>query len=120
MSLADTVSDLVVAFTLIFAGNYYWGFMVILIDYIPSWDLFVHNCTSKKWRKFKGIQEKIVAIIFLIISPFDTALFNLRWLDKFETVDHDTFDFLHHNARMSQLLSGSLESPIQIVLLFIL
>ena len=120
MSFADTVSDLVVAFTLIFAGNYYWGFMVILIDYIPSWDLFVHNCTSKKWRKFKGIQEKIVAIIFLIISPFATALFNLRWLDKFETVDHDTFDFLHHNARMSQLLSGSLESPIQIVLLFIL
>ena len=40
MSFADTVSDLVVAFTLIFSRNSYWGFMVILIDYIPSWEFF--------------------------------------------------------------------------------
>ena len=120
MSIGDTISDLVVAFSLILSGHYYWGIVVVLIDYLPSWDLLLHNCFSKKWRNFKGIREKIIAILFLIISPFSTALFSLRWLDKFETADQDTFDFLHHNARMSQLLSGSFESPVQIILLFVL
>ena len=120
LSIADTVSDLVVAFSLIYSGHYYWGCIVIVVDYLPSWDLLIHNCTSEKWRTFKGTKENVMTMIFLLISPFATALFNLRWLDKFETADQDTFDFLHHNARMSQLLSGSFESPIQIILLFIL
>ena len=120
LSIADTVSDIVVASSLIYSGHYYWGCIVIFVDYLPSWDLLIHNCTSEKWRNFKGTQEKLMTVLFLVISPFATALFNLRWLDKFETADQDTFDFLHHNARMSQLLSGSFESPIQIILLFIL
>ena len=48
MSIGDTISDLVVAFSLIFSGYYYWGFVVVLIDYLPSWDLLIHNCLSKK------------------------------------------------------------------------
>ena len=51
ISIGDTISDLVVAFSLILSGHYYWGFVVVLIDYLPSWDLLVYNCLSTKWKE---------------------------------------------------------------------
>ena len=120
ISIGDTVSDFIVSFTLFFNGHRYWALIVIIIDYLPSWNILAHNVTSSKWREFKDIKEKVITIVFLILSPFSMALFHLRWLLNFETANQDTFDFLHHNARMSQILSGSFESPAQIVLLLIL
>ena len=64
--------------------------------------------------------EKLLTIGFLLISPFCTALFNLRWLFNFESARFDDFNYLHHNARLSQLLSSSFESPIQIISLLVL
>ena len=120
ISIGDTISDFVVAFTLLFSGHYKWALAVIVVDYIPSWNILAHNITSSKWRGFQNTKEKVISILFLFLSPFSMALFHFRWLLKFESADQDTFDFLHHNARLSHLLSGSFESPIQIILLFIL
>ena len=41
-------------------------------------------------------------------------------LISFESSDKATFNYLHHNARLSQLLNGSLESPLQVVMLIVL
>ena len=59
-------------------------------------------------------------ILFLIISPFSMPLFYIHWLVGFNKSDDATFEFLHHNARLSQLLVGSVESPLQIMMLFVL
>ena len=120
ISIADTVTDFVVAFTLIFAKHYNWAIAVIVIDYLPSWNILVHNLTSSRWRRFKDAKERFATLIFLLLSPFSMALFHLRWIAKFETSDQDTFDFLHHNSRLSNILCGSFESPVQIILLIIL
>ena len=120
ISLADTVSDFAVAFTLIFAKHYNWAIAVIVIDYLPSWNILAHNVTSTRWRRFENAKEKAATFLFLLMSPFSMALFHLRWITKFGTADQDTFDFLHHNARLSNILSGSFESPAQIILLLIL
>ena len=120
ISIGDTVSDFAVAFTLFLSGHYQWAITVIVVDYIPSWNIFVHNVTSSKWRAFEETREKVIALLFLLISPFSMALFHLRWLLKFESSDQDTFDFLHHNARLSHILTGSFESPIQIIILLML
>lgn len=120
ISIGDTVSDFVVFFTLLYYEHYSWALVVVTVDYLPSWDILAHNTTSPKWRKFKNKKEKLFSVIFLTLSPLSMPLFHLRWLINFETADPDTFDFLHHNARMSQLLSGSFESPVQIVILLIL
>ena len=48
------------------------------------------------------------------------ALFHLRWLLKFESADAEHFDYLHHNSRLSNLLTGSFESPMQVIVLIVL
>ena len=120
ISIGDTVSDFVVAFSLLFDKHYKWAIAVIVIDYLPSWNILTHNVTSRRWRRFKEKREKIVTLLFLLVSPFSMALFHLRWIAQFETSDQDKFDFLHHNARLSNILSGSFESPVQIIVLLIL
>ena len=70
ISIGDTVSDFIVSFTLFFNGHRYWALIVIIIDYLPSWNILAHNVTSSKWRKFKDIKEKVITIVFLILFPF--------------------------------------------------
>ena len=120
LSIADTVSDIVVAFSLFSSSHYYWGCIVAIADYISPWQILFHNCFSNHWRNAASFREKIMTLLFLVMSPFSTALFNLRWLFKFETADQPCFDYLHHNARMTSLLSGSFESPLQIIFLLVL
>ena len=120
ISLCDTISDFSIAIALFLSGNKTWGCVILILDYIPSWTVAAHNCSSKRWRKMQCANEKLLTIGFLLISPFCTALFNLRWLFNFESARFDDFNYLHHNARLSQLLSSSFESPIQIISLLVL
>jgi hypothetical protein len=93
---------------------------VIICDYIPGWQLAIHNMCSEKWRTWKNYKQKTITIIFLLISPLSLPLFFLQWLILFSSADQETFNYLHHNARLSQLLNGSVESPLQVMILFIL
>ena len=117
ISIGDTASDLAVAITLFSNGRTYWGWSVLLVDYIPNWQLIFHNISSTTWRKTGTYRDHGITLLFLLFSPFSMALFHLRWLMKFETSDKEEFNFLHHNARMSNILSGSFESPLQILIL---
>ena len=118
VSIFDTIADIVVAYTLFISGHRTWGTIVVLCDYIPSWQLAVHNFFSSKWQNINK-KEKIVATIFLALSPFSMPLFFIRWLMKFESEDL-VFNYLHHNARLSHLLNCSLENPIQVIILLVL
>ena len=119
-SLFDTVSDLSVAYYLFASGERELGFVVIIVDYLPGWELLIHNLCCKKWRRMPGARLKFITILCLLISPFSCPLFFLQWLMKFNSTNSDTFDYLHHNARLSQLLMGSLESPLQMTMLLVL
>ena len=120
LSIADTASDIIVAISLFSAGHYQWGCIVAIADYIPSWQILLHNYFSDHWRHAASLKEKWMTVLFLILSPFSMAIFHLRWLCKFESADESSFNYLHHNSRMTNLLSGSFESPLQIVLLLVL
>ena len=119
-SLFDIASDFYVAITLFSNGEWKYGVFVILLDYLPGWELVLHNLSSQKWRNVANVKERRIMILFLIISPFSLPLFYIHWLVAFNKSDDVTFEFLHHNARLSQLLVGSVESPLQIMMLFIL
>ena len=112
-SLFNIASDFYVAITLFCNGEWEYGALVILLDYLPGWELVFHNLSSQKWRKITNVKERRVMILFLIISPFSLPLFYIHWLAAFKKSDDVTFEFLHHNARLSQLLVGSVESPLQ-------
>ena len=117
ISIGDTVSDLGVAITLFANDHTDLGLVVLLADYIPNWQLIFHNISSRSWRKIGTYRDHAITLLFLLFSPFAMSLFHLRWLMKFETSDEEEFNFLHHNARMSNILSGSFESPLQILIL---
>ena len=119
-SLLDNFSDFYVAYALFHKGEVTYACIVIICDYIPGWQLAVHNLSYKSWRSWNNPNQKIVTLIFLLVSPLSLPLFFLQWLIRFNSTDDNTFNYLHHNARLSQLLNGSVESPLQVMLLLIL
>ena len=119
-SLLDNSSDFYIACALFIKGDWIYGGVVIICDYIPGWQLAIHNMCSEKWHNWKNYKQKMVTILFLVISPLSLPLFFLQWVILFSSADQETFDYLHHNARLSQLLNGSVESPLQVMILFIL
>jgi len=114
------MSDFAVAYTLCTQNEWKYGIIVMIVDYIPGWQLVVHNLFSEKWRKLRKTKENFITLIFLIVSPFSVPLFFAYWVLVFNKANRKTFEYLHHNARLSQLLAGSLESPLQLMLLFVL
>ena len=120
LSISDTISDLVIAISL-FARRYTTlGWAVLVVDFVPGWVLAMHNSFSPKWRAAETVKQKVVTTVCLIFSPFSTALFHLRWLCRFERAEPKEFELLQHNARLSGLLNGSYESPMQIILLLVI
>ena len=120
ISVSDTISDLAIAITLFSRKHTTLGWAVIIIDYVPGWVLAIHNSFSPKWRSAGTIKQKVLTTAFLIFSPFSQALFHIRWLCRFDKAGPKEFELLHHNSRLSQLLCGSYESPMQIILLLII
>ena len=120
LSISDTISDVLVALTLFSSGQRTWGWIVIIVDYLPSWILACHNSVSKKWKSLGGVGEKITTVGILILSPFSMVVFHARWLYHFETASQEVFNLMNHNCRLSMVLSGSFESPVQIVILLVL
>ena len=119
-SLFDTWSDISVAYILFASGEWELGLVVVIVDYLPGWELLLHNLCSEKWRQLPDANLKFITIVCLLVSPFSCPLFFLQWLMKFNSANSETFDYLHHNARLSQLLMGSLESPLQLTMLLVL
>ena len=119
-SLFDTMSDFAVVYTLCTQNEWKYGIIVMIVDYIPGWQLVVHNLFSEKWSKLRNTKANVINLIFLMVSPFSVPLFFTHWLLSFTKANRKTFDYLHHNSRLSQLLAGSLESPLQLMLLFVL
>ena len=58
VSLFDTFSDIAVAIQLIQNGDYLWGITVLLIDYLPMWQVLLHAITSDAWRNLEDGKER--------------------------------------------------------------
>ena len=119
LSIGDTASDLWVVYYLYKSEEYSYAIVTFLIDYIPGWQLALHNGFSRKWRQRHSYRQIILIIFFLIISPFSLPLLVIQWLWNFEYATDEDFEILHHNAKLVQLLNGALESPAQITFLLV-
>ena len=120
VSLFDTCSDLAVAIQLMLAGEWAWGITVLLIDYLPMWQVLLHATTSKSWKEMEDRREKWITCLILVFAPFAFPLLQLRWLLSVETANKATFNFRHQNSKVAELISGTLESPLQFALLIIM
>ena len=123
MSLSDTISDLSVAIQLFILGKWKWGLAVIAIDYIPMWQVLLHTATSKAWKDLNDWKEKTSTILILLLAPIAFPLFQIRWLInlyKDRLNEKRKNNFLHQNCRLAELISGTLESPLQLLLMMIM
>ena len=114
LSVFDTTSDLIVVYLLYNSEEYGYAVVTLLIDYVPGWQLAIHNGLSRKWRQRHSKTQTIAVIVYLIISPFSLPFIMIHWLLRFESAaDGD------YNAKLVQLLNGALESPAQITFLLV-
>ena len=120
ISLSDSSSDLAVAIQLILKGELAWGVTIILVDYLPMWQVLFHSSTSKAWNRLEDPKEKTILCLILVFAPIAFPLLQLRWILNYHTKKRDVFDFLHQNSKLAELISGSVESPMQFVLLLIM
>ena len=120
LSCLDTISDLMVAVTLIEEKEFGWALSVMLVDYLPSWQVLLHGIKSPAWQELNNLKEKVLACVMLAFSPFASILFTLRLLWGYSDTPDDLFNFHHQNQRVSELITSSVESPLQLVLMMLL
>ena len=119
VSLFDTFSDITVAIQLIQNGDYLWGITVLLIDYLPMWQVLLHAITSDAWRNLEDGKERWITGLILIFAPVAFPLLQLYWLMKIKTAKKGTINFIHQNVKVAELVCGTVESPLQFLFLLI-
>ena len=122
LSLSDTVSDIVIVYSLYVTEDYMYALVAFLLDYLPGWQIVIHNVFSKKWSKELVHNPKVTVILisFLVVSPFSLPLLVIHWLLTLQSSTDDSFNLNTHNSKLSQLLNGAIESPAQVILLLVL
>ena len=106
LSLFDTISDLTVAIQLFMDGHWLWGVTILLIDYIPMWQVLLHTYTTNAWSKLNDWKEKLILVLMLFVAPISFPLLQIRWFLHFDTPKKELFNFLHQNCKVAELISG--------------
>ena len=120
LSMSDTISDLSVAIQLFLIGKWEWGLCVVLIDYLPMWQVLLHTSTSQAWKDLNDRKEKLLTVLTLFLAPIAFPIFQIRWLvnlRKDKQNKNCKNNFLHQNCRVAELISGTVESPMQFLLM---
>ena len=87
------------------------------------WQVLLHTSTSKAWKELEDWKEKQLTVIILIFAPIAFPLFQIRWLVNLHKDKQDRNgknNFLHQNSRVAELISGTVESPLQFMLMMIM
>ena len=131
ISLGDVVTDIVQGINLIFDDNwniqwrtYHYGLAVLGFTWLPIIPVILHFATFKKTKSSDSVSligrsvKYILLIIFFPLVP--TAMYiKLLLLRKRFTTNHQKLLYLKHEQEASELraVTGSVESPLQLILL---
>ena len=74
LSLSDTFSDIHLAIHLYLHGHWQWALTIILIDYLPMWQVLLHTSTSKAWKELDDWREKLLTVGILMFSSNVSSL----------------------------------------------
>ena len=113
-SSCDTSSDLLVTYNYWTEGLKEMAIVVVLSDYLPGIVVLMHHVSSEQWRKsnFSGHGLAVLKLALkLALHPFSLLVTHIMWLPKI--FSHQS----HRLARMSLLLHGGLEAPLQLIIL---
>ena len=102
LSIFDTTSDLIVVYLLYNSEEYGYAVVTLLIDYVPGWQLAIHNGLSRKWRQRHTKTQIIAVIVYLIISPFSLPFIMIHWLLRFESAADGDFSIWQRGTARGQ------------------
>ena len=82
--------------------------------------MLLHGLMSPAWKKVSDVKERVLTAVILVFAPIASPLFKLRLLYNYSKKSDELFDYNHQNERVSELITSTLESPLQLVLTMIL
>ena len=110
VSSFDTSSDLFLTIFYLSQGLTTLSVLVLLCDYFPGIAVLAHHMSSDSWNN-STIKEKTYAILALACQPFSLLITNIVWFLDVSNKHN------HRLARLSTVLHGCLEAPMQFIIL---
>ena len=107
---SDTTSDVSLCLFYFGRGLFYLAVATLLCDYVPGLIVFLHHLTSDDWKK-SSRKMKLMSICALTLHPFSLLVTNLLWALDLQSQPK------HKLARLSTILHGCTEAPMQFVLM---
>ena len=113
LNTSDTASDIGM-FKLLWSRKFENLAIILLgIDFLPGLLVNIHHITSSTWRTI-STRKKIISVSLLVIQPFSVILTSCAWMSHIDN------DYYHYLSRLSTVIHGHLESPLQFVFFFYL
>jgi hypothetical protein len=110
MNTSDTGSDVWI-FTILMSRQLVGLAWISLgTDFLPGIMVTLHHITSSGWSQISRTQ-KIVSVGLLTIQPFSLIVTNLTWMADIGN------EHWHYMSRLSTIIHGAIESPIQLIFL---
>ena len=110
VSSFDTTSDIGMSLFYLYQELPTLALLVLLCDYLPGVVVLAHHMGSDSWQSSTR-KEKTYAILTLACQPFSLLITNIGWLLDISSKKK------HRLARLSTVLHGCLEAPMQFMIL---
>jgi hypothetical protein len=110
VSSFDTTGDLFLCLFYVSQGLTTLSVLVLLCDYFPGIVVLAHHMSSNSWQS-STLKEKSYAILTLGCHPFSLLITNIGWLFDVSSKKK------HRLARLSTVLHGCLEAPMQFMII---
>ena len=106
----DTTSDLCLVLFYISHGLPILAVSVAVSDYFPGILVLAHHFNSEAWRGSTA-KQKCYTVFVLALQPFTALVTNIAWLFNIASRQQ------HRLARISTVLHGAVEAPVQCIIL---
>lgn len=107
---ADTISDCFLFSSLLKRKFFTTAYIMLSVDLFPGAIVFLHHATSSVWTENTWVQ-RILSVLLLPIQPFSLIVTNFTWMLSLGS------DHRHYLARLSSIIHGITEGPIQFMII---
>ena len=113
MNTSDTGSDIGMFAVLMNRGFLSLAFVLLGLDFLPGVIVTIHHINSTAWSIIT-LKQKILSVLLLAVQPFSVIITNCFWIMNIDN------NHCHLMARLSTVLHESMESPLQLLMIFYL
>ena len=106
LNTSDTASDVGMFNWLLIRDLQSMAYILFSIDFLPGVLVTLHHTTSTTWTTISRRQQ-IGSVLLLLVQPFSVIVTTVAWMFNIES------EHRHFLSRLSTIIHGHLESPLQ-------